>query len=155
DIAGPGNNSFLRWDAETDVMTVVAWDHNLAFGGVGGGPGGGPGGPGGGQFPGNGDFPEGMTPPEGFEDGQFPEGMAPPGDGEFPEGMTPPEGMGRGQFPGGPGEGMRVGMGGNVLAERFQADEEFAAQYDEALADLRAELVDSGVAQEILDGWVD
>nr|WP_300048230.1 CotH kinase family protein [uncultured Nocardioides sp.] len=33
DIDGPGNNSYLRWDAESGAFTVVAWDHNLAFGG--------------------------------------------------------------------------------------------------------------------------
>lgn len=52
DIDGPGNNSYLSYDIETEMFTVVAWDHNLAFGslGAGGGPGGGPdgaGGPGG------------------------------------------------------------------------------------------------------------
>lgn len=49
DIDGPGNNSFLRWDADAAQMTVVAWDHNLAFGVTNGGPGemGAPGGEGG------------------------------------------------------------------------------------------------------------
>ncbi len=32
DIDGPGNNSFLRWDETTGQFTVVAWDHNMAFG---------------------------------------------------------------------------------------------------------------------------
>ncbi len=67
DIDGPGNNSYLFWDSATGKFTVVAWDHNLAFGqGPGGGmPGGGDAGampvPGGampdggaGQFGGNG-----------------------------------------------------------------------------------------------------
>ena len=43
DIDGPGNNSFLQYDASSGVFTVVAWDHNLAFGArndVGGGGGG-------------------------------------------------------------------------------------------------------------------
>jgi len=35
DIDGPGNNSFLRWDAGTGSFTIIAWDHNLAFGGMG------------------------------------------------------------------------------------------------------------------------
>ena len=35
DIDGPGNNSYLRYDAESGGFTVVAWDHNLAFGGDG------------------------------------------------------------------------------------------------------------------------
>jgi spore coat protein CotH len=55
DIDGPGNNSYLRWDADTGLVTVVAWDHNLAFGGFGhgGAAGGGQGGPqqGGGGMP--------------------------------------------------------------------------------------------------------
>lgn len=42
DIDGPGNNAYLFWDSSTGRFTVVAWDHNLAFGGspTGGGPGG-------------------------------------------------------------------------------------------------------------------
>ncbi len=39
DIEGGGNNSYLRWDADSGRMTVVAWDHNSALGG-GMGPGG-------------------------------------------------------------------------------------------------------------------
>ncbi len=51
DIEGGGNNSYLRWDSSTDAFTVVAWDHNSAFGG-GIGPDGGRGGMGGGMRPG-------------------------------------------------------------------------------------------------------
>lgn len=40
DIDGPGNNSYLRYDAASGTMTVVAWDQNLSFGGMGGGLGG-------------------------------------------------------------------------------------------------------------------
>jgi spore coat protein CotH len=36
DIDGPGNNSYLYYDATTGSFTVVPWDHNLAFGGMGG-----------------------------------------------------------------------------------------------------------------------
>lgn len=32
DIDGPGNNSYLAYDADTGLMTVVNWDLNLAFG---------------------------------------------------------------------------------------------------------------------------
>jgi spore coat protein CotH len=32
DINGPGNNSYLYYDSETEAFAVVAWDHNLAFG---------------------------------------------------------------------------------------------------------------------------
>ena len=31
-IDGPGNNSYLWWDRESQRMTVVGWDHNLTFG---------------------------------------------------------------------------------------------------------------------------
>ena len=34
DIDGPGNNSYLYYDTKTHKFTVVAWDHNLAFGGM-------------------------------------------------------------------------------------------------------------------------
>ena len=36
DIDGPGNNSYLRYDAKTKKMTIVSWDLNLAFGAIGG-----------------------------------------------------------------------------------------------------------------------
>ena len=32
DIDGPGNNSYLYYDIDTGIFTVVPWDHNLAFG---------------------------------------------------------------------------------------------------------------------------
>ena len=57
DIDGPGNNSYLYWDAETGRFTVVPWDYNLAFGVTnfgGGGGGGGGGGCGGGGGAGGG-----------------------------------------------------------------------------------------------------
>lgn len=145
DIAGPGNNSFLRWDAEAEQMTVVAWDHNLAFGATNGGGQGGGGVPGGGGAPG--ERPEGMEPPAGMEppvDGERPEppeGMEPPVEGELPE---------AGGAPGGGGQG---GMGGNVLAERFLATAGFADLYDAAVEDLQADLFDSGTAQDVLDAW--
>ena len=42
DIEGPGNNSYLRYDTATGGFTIVAWDHNLAMGGMGGAPAGNP-----------------------------------------------------------------------------------------------------------------
>ena len=39
DIDGPGNNSYLRYDTGSGGFTVVAWDHNLAFGQSPGGDG--------------------------------------------------------------------------------------------------------------------
>lgn len=133
DIDGPGNNSYLWWDAASGRFTVVPWDMNLAFGGFGMGPGGGfPGG-------GRGEFPAG-TAPEAFPDGTLPDGAIPGG--------TPPEGG----FPGGAG-GMRGGRS-NPLVERFQANEEFAALYRQRLTELRAELFESGTAETILQNWV-
>ena len=112
DIEGPGNNSYLYFDPDTGVATVVAWDHNLAFGGLGGGGGGGPTmvGPGGGGFPPGGtiDLPEGCEPPVDFQPGEMPEG-----------------GM--------PGGGPGMMNGSNILVERFNAVPEFAAMYDAAV----------------------
>ncbi len=51
-IDGPGNNSYLYFDPNASVFTVVPWDMNLAFGGMGGG--GFRRGPGGGSGPGQG-----------------------------------------------------------------------------------------------------
>lgn len=34
-IDGPGNNAYLYYDTTTKKMTVVAWDQNLSFGGMG------------------------------------------------------------------------------------------------------------------------
>jgi spore coat protein CotH len=129
DIDGPGNNSYLRWDAETGGFTVVAWDHNLAFGA----------GPGGGGFPGG--FPGG--------DGERPEGMPTELPTDLPEGERPDFGEG--------GSGRMGGPGGrtNVLVERFAAVEEWADLVDQAKADLTDELYDSGYAEEVLDQWVE
>ncbi len=60
------------------------------------------------------------------------------------DGARPGQGMAP---PGGPGQG-------NVLAERFLANDDFHALYDAALEDLRTALYASGEAQEILDTWV-
>lgn len=141
DIDGPGNNSYLRYDEESGSFTVVAWDHNLAFGGfgmMGGGPGR------------DGEMPEGFEPPEGME---LPEGFEPPEGMELPEDFDPgelPEGFERG----GDGDGARPGFGSNILVERFKADEELNALYEQALADLEEQLFTSGTAQEVLDEWV-
>ena len=39
DIDGPGNNSYLRYSADTGRFTIVTWDLNLAFGSMSGGGG--------------------------------------------------------------------------------------------------------------------
>lgn len=160
DIDGPGNNSYLRWDAENERFTVVAWDHNLAFGGRPGGAGG-PGGMGGerGERPeGMPEMPEGFEPPDDFDPGQRPQGM-PEG---MPEDFDPEqrperadgEGAAGGRGAGGPGAGGRGPGGGNVLSERFTKTDEFAALVEEAKSDLQASLYDSGRAAELLDARV-
>ncbi|ANP72358.1 CotH kinase family protein [Cryobacterium arcticum] len=74
DIDGPGNNSYLRYDSTTGLMTVVAWDANLSFGTLNGGGamgGMGEGGPDGGD---RGTLPDGTAPtgaaPDGAAGGQ-------------------------------------------------------------------------------------
>jgi spore coat protein CotH len=124
DIDGPGNNSYLHYDGATGLFTVVAWDQNLSFGVQNAGGG-------------MGDMAGGEL-PEGMPRGELPERMP---DGELPEGM--PEGM-----PGGGGM-----PGSNVLAERFLADDAFAALYTARLAELTDQLITSGTAAEVLATW--
>ncbi|WP_111766869.1 CotH kinase family protein [Nakamurella deserti] len=132
DIDGPGNNSYLRWDAATGVFTVVAWDQNLSFGGMGGGAGGGMGG--GGMRP----RPDRATATDGSAAGTGDAAATPPADGESADG--------------GVAGGMGGPRGGNVLSERFFADTAFAALYDAAVTQLTADYAD-GTAQSILDSW--
>lgn len=110
DIDGPGNNSYLAYDAETGLMSVVTWDLNLTFGVRNAGFGGG--GAGGGQ------------------------------DADRPA----PQGARGAGGAGGPSRG-------NVLSERFLANEDFAALVDAAMLDLTASLIDSGTAVAVLDVW--
>lgn len=133
DIDGPGNSSYLRWDGESGQFTVVAWDHNLAFGGILGARG--PGAPG--VRPGAGGPAAGGEPPD---DMPSPETRGRAGDPVPPGGPASPAGGG---FP----------DGSNVLVERFLGKEEFAALYDNAVADLRDTLFDSGLAEDILTQW--
>ena len=122
DIDGPGNNSYLWWDAETGRFTVVPWDLNLAFGTMGGGPGG----------------PMGGGPGGGIGSGAP---GAPP-IGEMPE--LPQEGQIT--------EAGRAGFGrSNVLVTRFHANETFEALYQKQLEQLRTDLFESGRATEILE----
>lgn len=128
DISGPGNNSYLYYDPQAGLMTVVAWDHNLALSqfGAGGGQGG--------------------FDPSQILDGSLPEGFDPSQipDGSLPEGFDPSQG---------PAGGANMMGRTNVLADRFMANEEFSALYDAALERLRSELYSSGTAQAILDDW--
>ena len=148
DIDGPGNNSYLRYDARTGLFTVVAWDQNLSFSSMGGGMGG----------PGQmGARPNDATTQGTATDGTATDGTTQqvPGRGARPTGAMPDGATGpmpdaaAGAMPGGPGGG----RGGNILAERFKANSDFNAMYEQALTDLRAELYASGEAQSILDTW--
>ena len=44
--------------------------------------------------------------------------------------------------------------GDNPLVAAFEANPEWSALYDTAAADLRADLIDSGLLTETLDTWV-
>ncbi|GII97989.1 spore coat protein CotH [Sediminihabitans luteus] len=158
DIDGRGNNSYLRYDEETGLMTVVNWDLNLAFGA--------------------------SPAAQGGEAGTTPDGVRPGGQAGGPAQGAPPADAGAGAPQGGPGAGglgagtdagttgegtgaegtgdgamgagaMGAGaMGGsNVLTERFLADDEFAALYEAAQDELDETLVDSGAGLETLDSW--
>ncbi len=138
DIDGPGNNSYLRWDAATGVFTVVAWDQNLSFGGMGGGTGAGTGpaaGMGGGMRQRPDQAPAGGTGT-----------VVPPTDAQAAAGVPADR----------TGDGMGGGArGGNILSERFLANTEFTALYDAEVTRLTADLYASGTAQTILDSWTD
>jgi spore coat protein CotH len=138
-----GNNSYLYYDTRTQRFTVVAWDHNLAFGMMGGA---------GGPKGGGADWPGMRT--EGF-DGQVPEGMQSPAveqpspEAQWPENMQPPEDGG-----GQPGGGRSLGGRSNILVERFMANPEWKQFYEETLAELTSKLYESRAAADILDDWV-
>jgi len=143
DIDGPGNNSYLRYDSTTGLMTVVAWDANLSFGTQNGG------GMDGGGMGGDGMGGDRGTPPDGAVPGggTAPNGTAP--DGTAPDG-TAPDGTAQAGAAGGQGGGMG---GDNILATRFLADSTFSALVATATAALTASLYDSGEAQSVLDRW--
>ena len=147
DIDGRGNNSYLRYDSETGLMTVVAWDANLSFGAANVAAGGGGGQAGAGQA-GAGQAGAGQA-----GDGAAGHGAAaggPPAGGAA-AGGPPAGGQGLGDQAAGAGAG---GMeGNNVLATRFLADSTFSALTETATAALTASLYDSGDAQAVLDRW--
>ena len=134
DITGPGNNSFLWWAEQANQMTVVAWDHNCAFGLK---PGAGQQGQGGGQPPGGGGQGQ---PPSG---GQQPGGGQPPGGGGAPPNGQAPTG----QPPGGAGSQTRA----NALVDRFNSLMDGETKVSAERDRLKQELYTSGVAQTILD----
>jgi spore coat protein CotH len=138
DINGAGNNSYLYYDTKAGKFTVVAWDHNLAFGTMGGA----------GRLPGGGDT---MAPPDGFQipyGAQMPDGFQIPYGAQLPDGFQMPDGA---QTP--PMGGMGMGKA-NILVERFKANPEWEQLYEERLAELTSKLYDSGAAADILAEWV-
>jgi spore coat protein CotH len=151
DIDGPGNNSYLYVAPETEQMTVVPWDMNLAFGGMGGGamqfqPGGD-------GTPPAGGFPQRVGTPEAGASGGMP--AAP-----FPAAFGTPSADGvitapTGRGPGGTGS-THVGFGGktNPLVQRFNATTDFAAMETDQRTSLQASLFAGGVGADILARWV-
>jgi spore coat protein CotH len=75
-------------------------------------------------------------------------GAQPPAGGlrQLPPGGQPPAG-GQQARPGGPGGRT------NILVQRFQANAAFAAMYNQAKTDLKAQLFTSGKAGEVLSRW--
>ncbi len=160
DIDGPGNNSYLYVGPDSDQFTVVPWDMNLAFGGMGGfnrgdgtfQPGNMPGGDttGGQTIPTNADGTpidfggQGIpTNPDGTPIATDDTQQPPTQNG----GGTRPTG---GQMPGGGG----MGGGSNILVTRTTALSDFSTQVTDTTTELRASLLTSGVGQDILDTWV-
>jgi len=139
DIDGPGNNSYLYYNPDTTLMTVVNWDLNLAFGTM---PNAGDRQPGnqGGVRPGA----QGTLPPVG-------QGDLPP-DAQNAE-IRPGDHIGEDRFPVTDERPAGANLGGNVLSERFLANTDFEATYQAALENLTARLYDSGTANEALATW--
>ena len=80
-----------------------------------------------------------------------------PGQGAPGAGAARPGVQGGGQAGGGPAGGQGGAGGpsqGNILAERFRANDTFAALIEQARADLIATLIDSGAASDTVDRWV-
>lgn len=149
-IDGMGNNSYLHFDSDTNTMSIVAWDHNLAFSAMGGPAEGGfrPDMQQSGAMP---DFAQSM-------DGEFPN----PGQGR-PQGGPPADAEGEMSMSGqaGPPEDVNgfaeqrgPGTKSNPLVTRFLGTEEFAQLYGDALESLNERLVASGFAEQILDDYV-
>ncbi len=120
DISGPGNNAYLWYDLDSRRFQVLTWDLNLALAGALFGP------------PGEAAAPTDTGTAQ--EDGQ----------------QAPQDGQPSQEDPQAPQGGLEMMGGRNVLAERFMADETFSQLYEERLAELQAELVDSGAAEEIV-----
>lgn len=167
DIDGPGNNSYLYYEPDTGLVTVVNWDLNLAFGGTPGGMEGvagqmGGGMPGNGAAAGDGTMPNDGAAPAMPNDGAAPSmpddasAGRPAGGPQGDDAQTGgPQGGGQVGQVGQNGGGMAGGPGGsNVLSTRFIANTEFAAMVQSEVERL-TELFygDGGAAQASLDAW--
>lgn len=145
DMSGPGQNYYLWYDLDTEKITVVSWDLNLAMQGSNTagphdtismmGPGG-FGGPGG-------EATEPTAP--GGAPGTEEQGM-PAGPGGQQGGGEAPQGGGPGAE--GPGTGMK---GGNELKSRFLESDAFTAMYESTYWELAEQIYGSGLASELLD----
>lgn len=154
DISGPGNNSYLFYDAATRRFTVVAWDHNLAFGVV--------------PMPGGGGgMPPGMTPPkhsgsdaigagETTSGAIGPAGAPGPGDFQIDSGfaacMADPPGkdVTHKNIP----RGMEcMFRGQNPLVDAVYANPAWAKAIDAAETSLRAKLLTGGPLEHTLTRW--
>ncbi len=157
DMAGPGQNYYLWYDLDTEKISVVSWDLNLAMTGstdagpddtVSMGAGGGPGGTRGDAAANTG----GTNPGDGETGAGMPGGATMPGGRGAPPGAGRPEGAGTpggGTPQDGPGGGMR---GRNTLKTRFLASDAFTDVYQWAYWDLYEQMYAGGRADEILDG---
>jgi spore coat protein CotH len=142
DIDGPGNNSYLFYDPARGRFTVVPWDHNLALGaggdlGLAPGPGGDQGGDVIGPGPGGSFQP---LPGPSFRPLDPGASFAPPPGGAFE----------------GPRGGAVVGPpNANVLSRRFLEIDAYKTSLEERTSELKAQLLDSAVATELLADWAE
>jgi spore coat protein CotH len=132
DISGPGNNSYLYFAPVSEEVTIVPWDMNLAFSGMGNATMKGGGRSGGGPVITRDDTAFGSTSSPDATPVAGQDGSTDQGDGGF----TGPPGM------------------SNPLVTRFNAMPEFSALPDEQMTKLRSDLYDSGVAAGILSARV-
>lgn len=129
DIDGPGNNSYLYYDPVHVQFTVVPWDMNLAFGGLGD------------VIPANG---EARELPTGFDPSASPmpsRSGTPAADQGTPSAGQP--------------HIVNPNENPNPLVQRFGAVPSLAELTDETRDRLRTDLYESGAAAGILSRWVE
>ncbi len=164
DMSGPGQNYYLWYDLETEKFTVVSWDMNLAFGGLGGafeaGPRGEPGALDSPRIPGAqgnnpSTAPDSTGPPLAAPGGDRPAEL--PGNQQLENeqldpAQTPGAEGNRNADPGGPlVRGNGEGMGGNQLKERFLSNPDLEGLYELVYDEMFAALYGSGFAVDELE----